>query len=152
MGGVKVGHVTARATVFDHSQWIDLALVETEDPVLVRGGKRASDYLKAKLADPARAARVAHLRSRVGNDVAANNGRETLSSLRMRAGLSQSALATKMGTRQPNIARWERSPAGMQVETMVKLAQALGVANEVLMSAITQQLEMPDPAFAKSES
>lgn len=70
------------------------------------------------------------------------NGAPTLSTLRMKAGLSQSALATRMGTQQPNIARWERSPTGIQAETIIKLAKALEVDSGSVFAAIASQIAM----------
>ncbi len=47
--------------------------------------------------------------------------------MRLCAGLSQEKLAELMGTQQPNIARMEKDPSGMQAITVIKLAKALGV-------------------------
>lgn len=141
MGSTQVGHVVFRATWINPDKWVDLA-DQTDDPVLLRGGKEARSYLRQKLSDPARAARVAALRTEIGNSLAEEHaGVLTLSILRMRAGLSQSALAERVGTQQPNIARWEKSPAGIQIETIAKLAKALGSTVEEVAACIAKQIE-----------
>lgn len=56
-----------------------------------------------------------------------NEGKKSLVSLRLAAGLSQAQLAEKLGTKQPNIARMERAPGDLHLSTMRQLAQALNV-------------------------
>lgn len=52
----------------------------------------------------------------------------SLAALRMRAGLSQRALADRLGVSQPLIAKWERGgEPNMQLNTVKKLAIALSV-------------------------
>lgn len=51
-----------------------------------------------------------------------------LAALRMRAGLSQRALAQRLGVTQPQIAKWEKNgEPNMQLNTIKKLALALSV-------------------------
>lgn len=153
MGSVQVGHVVIRATLVHHDKWVPLSSTET-DPVLSRGGETASNYLRRKLSDPTRAARVAAFRKEVGQALTdQRGGRETLAALRMKAGLSQAALAEKMGTKQPNIARWERSPANMQFDSMAKLADALSVDVGLLAKVMQSQISSTNsPAMAQGEA
>lgn len=151
MGSVQVGHVVIRATLVHHDKWVTLSTTEI-DPVVSRGGETASDFLRRRLADPARAARVAAFRKEVGEALTdKRGGRETLAALRMKAGLSQAALAEKMGTKQPNIARWEKSPAGMQFESIAKLAEALSVDVGVLAKVMQSQVSSTKAAAEPRE-
>lgn len=60
----------------------------------------------------------------------------TLAVLRLRAGLSQRALADKMGVKQPHVARLEKEPTKMNYETMDRMARALGVDVTTVAAAI----------------
>lgn len=62
--------------------------------------------------------------------------RPTLAVLRLREGLSQRALADRMGVKQPHVARLEREPTKMNYETMDRLARALGVDVTAVAAAI----------------
>ena len=48
--------------------------------------------------------------------------------LRERAGLSQTELAFRCNLEQPHISRWERGGAEPRFESLVQLANALGVS------------------------
>lgn len=48
-------------------------------------------------------------------------------------GLSQSALATRIGVAQPTIANWERDASGIATERLVPLADTLGVSVDWLL-------------------
>lgn len=120
-GSVENGELTMQTCTVFHSL-----------PPLNRGELCASDYLAKVEANPRRAAALARARERAGR----TPGRpQTLTQLRMAAGLSQAQLASKMGTQQPNIARWEREPGKMNVETILRFASALGVAAEEVFKA-----------------
>ncbi len=53
--------------------------------------------------------------------------------LRLAAGLSQSALAKLVGTRQPNIARLEAGGGMPRIDTLDRIAQALGAELVVIL-------------------
>ena len=59
-----------------------------------------------------------------------------LAALRLAAGLSQHTLAERMGTQQANISRWENGSVDLQASSIRKLAKVLGVAPEIVLSAI----------------
>jgi plasmid maintenance system antidote protein VapI len=94
----------------------------------------AVDFLAKVEADPRKAAALAGARERAGLRAQAN-GRSTLTALRLSARLSQTQLAEKMKTQQPNIARWEREPKNMTADTVYKLAEALGVSAATVLAA-----------------
>ncbi len=52
----------------------------------------------------------------------------TLKEMRLKRGLSQKALAQKIGTQQPNVAVMEREPMpmGISLNTLLKINGALG--------------------------
>lgn len=140
MGSVEIGCVVMNATLIHRDKWVPLD-TDSNDPVVARGGETARSYLERKLSDPSRRARMAALRREIGQGlVSQRSGRETIATLRMQAGLSQTALAEKMGTQQPNIARWEKSPTSMQFENVVKLAGALGMPIGKVASVMEAQM------------
>lgn len=53
-----------------------------------------------------------------------------LRSLRERAGLTQQQLAERVGMARPNLARLERGERAPSWETVLRLAEALGVSTE----------------------
>ena len=67
-------------------------------------------------------------------------GIPTLASLRLRAGLSQAEFAAKCGLKQPHVSRYEtgkHEPGVFQAQAM---ANALGVALEILVNALKAQV------------
>jgi transcriptional regulator with XRE-family HTH domain len=50
--------------------------------------------------------------------------------------MSQSQLAQKMGTKQGNVSRWEADPTTMQVLTIMRLAEALGVDDAAIFEIV----------------
>lgn len=101
-------------------------------PALRPGELSAADYLAAVEADPRKSAALARARARAGQSVSEIGG-TNLAKLRLSAKMSQAQLAAKLGTQQPNVARWERDPKNMTAETVFRFAEALGVnATEVL--------------------
>lgn len=55
---------------------------------------------------------------------------ELLKFIRERAGMTQGALARKLKTKQPNIARMERSKKAPSLSMMLKVSKACGVLME----------------------
>ena len=68
-------------------------------------------------------------------------GREnSLAALRIHAGLSQRALADRLGVSQPMVAKWEREDApNMQLSTIKKLAAALSVELPKLIEILVKE-------------
>lgn len=60
-----------------------------------------------------------------------------LAALRVNAGLSQGELAQRIGVLQQTIAFWEQSDKPPRSEVLLKLAEALGVSIETLLSEET---------------
>lgn len=87
--------------------------------------------------DPSRAAALSRARQRLGGALAQTNlAQMGLAALRLAAGLSQHTLAERMGTQQANISRWENGSVDLQASSIRKLAKVLGVAPEIVLSAI----------------
>jgi ribosome-binding protein aMBF1 (putative translation factor) len=99
------------------------------------GGTRVSDRMARLESNPKRAAALARARAKLGA-VSARDLHPTLASLRLRAGMSQSQLAQKMGTKQGNVSRWEADPTTMQVLTIMRLAEALGVDDAAIFEIV----------------
>lgn len=49
-----------------------------------------------------------------------------LAAAREEAGISQAELARRVGTARGNVCRWERKPSNMTLDTLAKIAAALG--------------------------
>jgi len=102
-------------------------------PPLKEGHVPVAEYLEKVERSPRRAAALQRARKRAG--LVSDGGQPTLAQLRLAAGLSQSQLADRLGTKQPNIARWERDPQAMSVETVIRYARALGVGPDLVFRA-----------------
>lgn len=59
--------------------------------------------------------------------------RNKLKQFRVRAGLTQAKLATKVGVTQPNYQRWEAGAAAVPESQLKKLAKALGTTPAALL-------------------
>lgn len=95
--------------------------------------------------NPKRAAAIAKGRKRLAASIAKQNeGIETLATLRLAAGISQSKLADLLGTQQPNIARMERRPGDLQVSTLVLLSQHLHASLDRVVAAITNSNKLAE--------
>ncbi len=67
---------------------------------------------------------------------AVNEAEPRLSTLRLKAGLSQAELGQLIDMKQPNVARFEKNPGNPQLETLRKLSKALGVSMDLVADAI----------------
>lgn len=65
---------------------------------------------------------------------------DTLSALRLEAGLSQAQLAARAATSQPHIARIERGQTDPGTELIARIASALGIDEARVFRAIRNQL------------
>lgn len=133
-GAVKVGRMTCRATWQQGNEWAAIDSLGN-DPALNAGGLEADDFLEQFLADPDMADAMAKVRRKVGAAQAPEAGCG-LAALRLSAGLSQKTLAERMGKQQPAIARWERNPSQMQIETAFAYCEALGITLQEFQDAI----------------
>ena len=63
-----------------------------------------------------------------------------LAALRLKAGLSQSQLASRIGTQQSNVSRMEKGQTDVQLSTMRRIAQALGTTIEEVAGVMDSQV------------
>lgn len=80
-------------------------------------------------------------------DVAFRN-EDTLASLRMKAGLSQTQLATRMGMKQPQLARMERGKNDVQVSMIERIAVALQLPEAEVYEAVKRTVKQGTTANA----
>lgn len=92
-------------------------------------------------ADPKKADALGRARRRISREIDEQSA-FAVAKLRLNAGLSQAVLAKLMGTQQPAIARLEKGETEPNLSTMLKLAEALGVTPQVVMSAFISAKEM----------
>lgn len=67
---------------------------------------------------------------------------KTLQALRKRAGLSQVQLAARSGTPLDNLRNWEQERALPRIDSLKRLAVALGVSADELIADV--EIERPD--------
>ena len=89
-------------------------------------------------ADPELAQYLTEARRNLATELYADEP-ETLSALRLAAGLSQAQLAERADTHQPYIARLERGQADPSTDMIARLAHALGVNDEQAFRAVRNQ-------------
>lgn len=138
LGGIEVGTVHIRATLMKGHKWVDLDNC-ADNHAIKRGGMMVDDYLAKVLQEPGLEARVSSFRRRVGS-TAIDEGNVSLAALRLSVGLTQQQLADRMGMRQPNVARLERNPRAIQIETMMKLSEALSVSLQAVVEAVAKSI------------
>lgn len=145
-GSTETGIATFRAMLVKDGALESLPIDHT-DPAIQTGGLEVGEYLRRVERNPARAAAMARARQRLAQSINASTDTQgaatvncaSLAALRLQAGLSQAQLATRMGTHQPAIARWERNPSAMQHANMKAFAVALGCTVGAVADAIDKQ-------------
>lgn len=136
LGCIRLGTASIRATMFVNGKKVDIDPL-SDDPAILSGGSEAGEFIKRRMRDPARAARMSAARERLGTSLERTyQGKSGLAYLRLKAGLSQAEVAMHMGTQQPSIARWERSPKIMGFENLQAYAKALGLKTADVCTAI----------------
>lgn len=80
-------------------------------------------------------AEIAGISREMGNALA-EAGEMSLRALRLKAGLSQRELGERIAMSQANVARMEKRPGNLGIETLRRLAKALGVDLNSLDKAI----------------
>lgn len=101
-----------------------------------RGLSRAERTSRIQ-ASPERTAALKAGRERLSKAIEfRNNGEATLTTLRLRAQLSQSELASRMNMQQPNVARMEKKPGDLTMSRLVALSNALGVEIGDVVAAV----------------
>ena len=63
---------------------------------------------------------------------------DSLKTLRLRAGYSQAQLAEKISMKQPNICEFEAGKRKPSVDTLKRLADALGTTTDAILKSISQ--------------
>lgn len=101
---------------------------------LPNGYTEIDDIITRHEANPRRAAALALARERLAKQIEAS-GPATLATLRLRCGLSQAALAAKIGNSQPSYSKIEAGKSDPQFTTLEKLAEALKVSLEHVVRA-----------------
>lgn len=128
VGSAIVGLTIIPTAVYTHEKWVGARMAR---------GVSVKDRMVRLEADPAKARALNAARAGIGAVMQARNeGRATLATLRMAAGLSQTQLAQKMETKQGNISRWEKNPGDMHATTILKMARALNVDSTRVLEAI----------------
>lgn len=79
-----------------------------------------------------------HDARKVVADVIYEGQPDSLKTLRLRAGLSQAQLAKKIGMKQPNVCEFEAGKRRPNVDTLKKLADALGTTTDAVLKSINQ--------------
>lgn len=94
---------------------------------------------------PGRSVAMAKARARLGSWMQSEPELQQfgLAALRLKAGLSQRELASKLETSQPNIARMEREPSNPTLSSIKAWATALGVEVIDVITAIEQTQAAP---------
>ena len=87
--------------------------------------------------NPVRAEGIRAGRQRLERVIASLNPEsQLLSSLRLRAGLSQAELAQRLNMKQPNVARLEKRPGDLGLSMLRKLQVAFNVPLEEVIAAV----------------
>lgn len=116
--------------------WVNDKVERMIHPAKVNGAN-VQERMRRLEGNSARSAALASARARLGKWVGDEfPGSKGLASLRLKAGLSQTALAERMNTQQSNISRWEKVPGDMQYSSIKNLARALNVSTDEVLQAI----------------
>lgn len=98
--------------------------------------------------DPKRGALLAQARQWVAQTSAVIDG-DTVRSLRLRKGWSQTQLADAIASRQSHVARIESGTVQVTIDTCRRLCEALGIDMNTLDAALRHQEAMPRRTTAK---
>lgn len=109
--------------------------------------RRMSDIAKTWVKDDSRRKAIEEARQWVGNTFHGEDG-DTVRTLRLRKGWSQTQLAEAIGTSQSHVARIERGDQNLAIQTCRRLSDVLGIDMNTLDLALRQQEKL---ALAKVE-
>ncbi len=76
---------------------------------------------------------------------------DNVNRLRRLLGMTQEQLARRAGMRQPRIAEIERADANPTLETLARLARALGLTLPVLLEEQTEEAQEPSSGSGASD-
>lgn len=99
------------------------------------GFRDARDRIAELEANPRRAAALARARERLAERI---HEEGSLAAIRMSKGLSQTAVANRIGTSQSRLSRIESGRDDPQLSTVAKIAEALGVELAVVADALVK--------------
>ena len=133
-GGARTTRILERPAVAETASTEPCVLFHVT-PVRPSSFKEGYDDFDRLAAEVARDGQVAAEVVRGREWVASTYGNGDLASLRLAAGLSQSELAGLCGIEQPHVSRYESGRHEPLVSTAGKMARALGVSIEVLVTA-----------------
>ena len=102
-------------------------------------GRTLSSFIDDWVADPEKSEAFTEAMIWTGEMLSELDNGETIKTLRLKKGLSQSQLANLMQTSQPHIARIEKGRDSMTLETLCKLSEHLAVDYNTLVCAIKLQ-------------
>lgn len=109
---------------------------------LPEGYREIDDLVSHYESDPKKAAALVRARKKLA--IASSGNRpKTISELRLRKGLSQSQLATIIGTSQPRLSLIESGSTDMLHTTFEKLVIALEVSRDELAQAVAATTKRP---------
>lgn len=109
------------------------SLVEADLPA---GFKPVSSLINTIEEKPSRARGLSEARKRLAGRMAQSASESSLQGLRLRAGLSQAALAKAIESHQPNVAELESGRREPSYSTYEKLVSALRVTRDELSNAL----------------
>lgn len=110
--------------------------------------RRMADITKNWEKDAARQAAMAQARQWAASEFHGADG-DTVRTLRLRKGWSQTQLAESIGTSQSHVARIERGDQNLAIQTCRRLADVLGVDMNALDRALRRQEELTLAKSAK---
>lgn len=125
--------------VVARSSYSNVFLVEVKPvPLPVKNSLSIDDFVKDIEADPDVAKALSSSRQRFAK-AAYSNKPQTLTSLRLSAGLSQDQLAQNSGTSQSHIAKIEAGKNDPSTDMIQKIAVALALDPALVFNAISNQ-------------
>lgn len=129
-------------TVTVASAPIPLFIIDTfvDHGPIPEGFRDISKLISEREQNPAKKEALERARKRLAHRVESIS-KPTLSTLRLRKGMSQEALAQAIGNSQSGYSRIESGKAQPAFETMQKLVETLNVSWDELASAITNTLQ-----------
>jgi len=99
----------------------------------------AACYIERTRKNPRRAAAMDRAGKKLAARLEADTAGETFASLRLKHGLTQSALAKKTGLKQSYLSRIENNRCSLSNETVDKLATVFGIGSLAVRAAFDRQ-------------
>lgn len=109
--------------------------VQARSTTVAADYESSADALADFMSDLGLASEMRESRRELATEIVLNVGSETLRTIRLRAGLSQRELASRIQSSQPHISALEAGKEGMSLDFADKLAVALGTNIQVILDA-----------------